>query len=135
MKLGLLGTGLEAQIQNLAGKPKPNIFIVPMVTSYHFILEASSLIEDYLAEAGKHNFITTDDESPQFIKVTHFFWKLFSSQTGITVRIGKPLDIFGNLVDEEGQSIGPNGTLVDPTRWLTTRGELKSKPQRDQEYT
>ena len=33
--------------------------------SYHFVLEASSLIEDYLAESGKHRFIITDDESWQ----------------------------------------------------------------------
>ncbi len=136
VKLGLLGTGLDAQLEGmLAGNPKSKIFIVPMVTSYHFILEASSLIEDYLAESGKHKFISMDDESWQLSKVIGFFWKIFSSQTGITVRIGKPLDIFGNLVDEEGQSIGPNGTWVDPTRWLTTRGELKREPQRDQEYT
>lgn len=45
------------------------------------------------------------------------------------------MDIFGNFVDEEGQSIGPNGTVIDPKRWLMTRGELRAEPQRDQEYT
>ena len=44
------------------------------------------------------------------------------------------MDIFGNFVDEEGRSIGPNGTTIDPARWLTTRGELRTEPQRDQEY-
>src|SRR6202022_4555136 len=47
VKLGLLGTGLEAQIENLkSGKPNPKIFVVPMDMSYHFVLEAGSLIED-----------------------------------------------------------------------------------------
>lgn len=136
LKLGLLGTGLEAQLQNLReGVEKPNVYIVPMVMSYHFVLEASSLIEDYLAEAGKHRFIIMDDESWQPRKVLNFFWKLFSAQSGITVRIGKPLDIFGNFVDEAGRSMGPNGTTIDPVRWLTTSGELRSEPQRDHEYT
>jgi glycerol-3-phosphate O-acyltransferase len=136
LKLGLLGTGLEAQIRNMQeGKPNPNVYVVPMVMSYHFVLEASSLIEDYLAEAGKHRYIITDDESFQPTKVANFFWKLFGSQTGITVRIGKPLDVFGNTVDEEGRSIGPNGTFVDSRRLLTTRGELQSETQRDHEYT
>jgi glycerol-3-phosphate O-acyltransferase len=45
------------------------------------------------------------------------------------------LDVFGNFVDPEGNSIGPNGTRIDPVRWLTTRGEIRQEPQRDQEYT
>jgi glycerol-3-phosphate O-acyltransferase len=136
VKLGLLGTGLDAQIANLReGKAKPNVYIVPMVTSYHFVLEASSLIEDYLMESGKSRFMSMDDESWQPTQVLKFFWRAFSSQTGITVRLGKPLDIFGNFVDDEGQSIGPNGTTIDPKRWLTTRGELRADPQRDHEYT
>jgi glycerol-3-phosphate O-acyltransferase len=136
LKLGLLGTALDAQIENhRQGKPNPNIYIVPMVTSYHFVLEASSLIEDYLAEAGKHRFIMMDDESWQPAKVASFFWKFFKGQSGVSVRIGRPLDVFGNFVDDEGRSIGPNGTTVDPVRWLTTGGELKAVPQRDFEYT
>lgn len=136
VKLGLLGTGLDAQLANLrAGKPHPNIYVVPMVMSYHFVLEARSLIEDYLAESGKHRFIIMDDESWQPTQILKFFWKIFGSQSGITMRIGEPLDIFGNLVDEAGRSIGPNGTTIDPAKWLTTRGELRSEPQRDHEYT
>jgi glycerol-3-phosphate O-acyltransferase len=136
LKLGLLGTALDAQIEGMrSGRPKPNIYVVPMVTSYHFVLEASSLIEDYLMEAGKARFIITDDESWQASKVVRFFWKLFAYRSGITVRIGKPLDVFGNFVDEEGRSLGPNGTVVDPVRWLTTRGELRPEAQRDHEYT
>lgn len=136
LKLGLLGTALEAQIENLkAGNPKSKIFIVPMTTSYHFVLEASTLIDDHLAEAGKHRFIISDDESSQFTKVVKFFWQLFKSQSGMTVRVGKPLDVFGNFVDEEGNSIGPNGTMIDPLRWLSSDGELKVSPSRDREYT
>lgn len=136
VKLGLLGTGLEAQIANLqAGNPKSKVFIVPMVMSYHFVLEASSLIENYLAESGKHRYIWVDDESWNPSKIIGFFWKLFSYQSGITVRIGRPMDPFGNFVDEEGTSIGPNGTSIDPIKWLTTCGSLKKEAQRDQEYT
>ena len=136
LKLGLLGTALDAQLENLKeGNPNPKIFIVPMVTSYHFVLEASTLIDDHLAEAGKHRFIITDDESSQVSKVLNFFWQLFKAESGMTVRVGKPLDIFGNFVDEEGNSIGPNGTTIDPKRWLSSYGELSASPQRDREYT
>lgn len=137
LKLGLLGTALDAQLQNLRdGNPKPNVYVVPMVMSYHFVLEASSLIEDYLADAGKHRFIITDDESWQAAKVLKFFWKLFAAESGVLeVRVGQALDVFGNLVDDEGRSIGPNGTFIDAKRLLTTRGELRPDADRDREYT
>ena len=136
VKLGLLGTALDAQIENLKeNKMGSKVFIVPMVISYHCVLEAKSLIEDYLEESGKHRLIMMDDEAWQPTQIIRFFWKFFSSQTGITVRIGRPLDVFGNFVDEEGLSIGPNGTVIDPIRWLTTKNELRREPQRDHEYT
>ncbi len=136
LKLGLLGTGLDAMIHNIKNRnPKRNVYIVPMVMSYHFVLEASSLIDDYLADAGKHRFIITDDESSQFSKTLNFFWQIFKGQSGFTVRVGKPLDVFGNFVDEEGNSIGPNGTVIDPEMWLTSYGKLGPDPQRDREYT
>jgi len=136
-KLGLLGTGLQAQIENLRnGKPNPNVYIVPMVTSYHFVLEALSLIEDYLLQEGRHRFMGADtEEAPKVVNMGRFLWKFFATKTNITLRFGSPLDVFGNPVDSEGRSIGPNGTIIDPKKWLTTQGELKSVPQRDQEYT
>jgi glycerol-3-phosphate O-acyltransferase len=136
LKLGLLGTGLEAELENLqAGNPKARVYIVPMVMSYHFVLEASSLVEDYLAESGKHQFIISDDESSQFSKVLNFFWQLFKGESKMTVRIGRALDVFGNFVDENGNSIGPNGTEIQTKEWLTSGGELKADPQRDHIYT
>lgn len=137
LKLGLLGTGLDAQLQGLrTGAEKPNVYVVPMVVSYHFVLEAGSLIEDFLSESGKHRFFgSTEDDSWRVVKIVKFFWRLFSSETGLTVRIGRPLDVFGNFVDEEGRSVGPNGTVIDPVKWLTTRGELRPELGRDREYT
>jgi glycerol-3-phosphate O-acyltransferase len=51
------------------------------------------------------------------------------------VRVGRPLDVFGNFVDENGISMGPNGTTIDPKRYFMTRGEIRAVPQRDREYT
>lgn len=136
LKLGLLGTAIDAQLENLKeGREKPNIYIVPMVTSYHFVLEASSLIEDYLAEAGRSRYLSIDSETPPFVKVMRFFWKIFKTESEFYVRLGAPLDVFGNPVDEEGRSIGPNGSSIDAKRWLTTGGELRSDRDRDAEYT
>lgn len=138
LKLGLLGTGLSAQIENLrSGKKNPNIYVVPMTMSYHFVLEASSLIEQYLSYQGKHRFMgSSSGEDPwPIFKIINFFWKFFSKEASFHVRVGKPLDIFGNFVDEEGHSIGPNGTIIQPENWLKSQGEVKHVPQRDREYT
>ena len=37
------------------------IYIVPVTINYRLVLEAETLIADYLAEAGKHRYIITDD--------------------------------------------------------------------------
>ncbi len=137
LKLGLLGTALQAQLERYQeGLPNPEIYIVPMVMSYPFVFEASSLIEDYLEASGKHRFMPNDGgEDVPLIKTLRFFWKLFSTRSEMWVRIGRPLDVFGNFVDENGHSIGPNGTRIDPRRLLMTEGEIKAAPQRDREYT
>lgn len=133
LKLGLLGTALDAQLYHLQQPSKKPVYIVPMITSYHFVLEASSLIEDYLAMEGRHRFLPLDDDSLIPLRVLNFFWKMFSAESNITVRIGRALDVFGNLVDEDGVAKF-GGHAVDPARWLTTRGELCKNPQRDREY-
>ena len=137
LKLGLLGTALQAQIERYQeNHPTPNIYIVPMVMNYHFVFEASSLVEDYLEQTGKHRFMPNDSSEPfPFFNMLKFFWKLFSTRSEIWVNVGKPLDVFGNFVDENGASIGPNGTIIDPKSWVMSEGELKAVPQRDREYT
>jgi glycerol-3-phosphate O-acyltransferase len=137
LKLGLLGTALQAQLERYQeNHPSPNIYVVPMVMNYPFVFEASSLIEDYLEAAGKHRFMPNDGgEAVPFVNILKFFWKLFSTRSEMWIRIGKPLDVFGNFVDENGVSIGPNGTQIDPRRFFMTEGEVRSVPQRDREYT
>jgi glycerol-3-phosphate O-acyltransferase len=137
LKLGLLGTALQAQIERYQENlPNPNIYIVPMVMNYPFVFEASSLIEDYLEQSGKHRFQQNDSADPVFLmNLVNFFWKIFSSKAEMWIRVGKPMDVFGNFVDENGVSMGPNGTTIDPKRWLVSEGELKAVGQRDREYT
>ncbi len=106
-----------------------------MVMSYHFVLEAGSLIEDFLSESGGHRYLPPSEEGFQPLKTLQFFWQLFASKNSLTARVGRPLDVFGNFVDEQGHAIGPNGTHVDAKRWLTTGGVLRADERRDAEYT
>lgn len=136
-KLGLLGTGLQAQIQNLMqGKPNANIYIVPMVSSYHFVIEAQSLVEEYLGSVGRHRFMPVEPEFPLLpIKLGKFLWKFFQNKSVLTVRVGQAMDVFGNLVDAEGHSLSRSGSRIDIKALLTSQGELRQDPQRDREYT
>jgi glycerol-3-phosphate O-acyltransferase len=51
------------------------------------------------------------------------------------VRVGKPLDVFGNFVDLEGNSVTEGGLPIEPNEWLKTEGVIRPHPQRDHEYT
>ena len=135
LKLGLLGTGIAAQIAQAQTGAPSMVFVVPLVSSYHFVLEAKSLIQGHLMSLGGPKFLRPPDESSQWRMIFQFFWRLFYTQSEITVRIGRPLDVLGNDVDEEGRSIGPQGRLIDPLRAFHTNGQLMPEAQRDQEYT
>ncbi|WNJ21049.1 1-acyl-sn-glycerol-3-phosphate acyltransferase [Pontibacter sp. G13] len=138
LKLGLLGTAVEAQRRNFIGPPRSGsekIFVVPMVMSYHFVLEANSLIKQYLRRTGQEQFYVADDESASYQKFLQFVWTTFSSSSDIAMSFGKPMDIFGHFVDEHGMSYDHFGRPVDVREYFMTRGEIKEDPQRDFEFT
>jgi len=140
LKLGLLGTVIESQRMNFeraeaGGQPPEKIFILPLTMSYHFVLEAKTLIEQHLKMTGKESYITIDDEFSSFYKVSKFFWQTFAKSSDITLSMSDPIDILGNRVDDEGNSIDKNGNNVDLKRYFITRGELKADRQREMQYT
>lgn len=141
LKLGLLGTTLTATIEGMrraaglaAGAAVPPMYIVPVTINAQLVLEAETLIADYLKETGKARFIIDDDESTQWRRVADFARSTMSHSGSIVVRFGAPLDVIGNPVDEAGRSLGPGGRTLDLTRYFTWRGQLAHMPQRDAEY-
>ena len=137
LKLGLLGCGLEAYILNLRDKrPKPRIFIVPATVSYHLVLEAETLIEDYLKDEGKSRYIIDDDEFSRPERVVNFVSSLLAMDGQIHVRFGRALDPFGNHVDLRGDSLDPHGRVVKPDEYvLNAQGEPVIDEARDRQYT
>ncbi len=136
LKLGLLGTSIKAFINNLQNKKtNPNIFIVPCTISYHIVLEAETLIDDYLKETGKARYIIEDDESSSFGKVLDFFIKTSKLQSSLHIKFGSAFDIFGNNVDIEGKSYDQYNRPIDPNRYVMSNGQLTHSEQRDTEYT
>lgn len=140
LKLGLLGTAFETQRENIEKSRENNteaqkIFIVPLVMSYHFVLEAKSLIRQHLktSEAEKYYFNRKDEFSSKK-KVLSFIHQLLKKKSEIFLSFGRPMDLFGNEVDEEGNSIF-KGKKVDIATYFESNGKISDDPQRDNVYT
>ena len=136
LKMGLLGMGLDAYIHNLmAKKRRPDVYVVPCTINYQLVLEAETLIDDYLKEVGRSRYIIEDDEFSKPRVVLDFVRKLFSLDSRINLHISKPLDVFGNPVDRMGRSHDRRGRIIDRKRYVFKDGEPSFDRQRDEEYT
>jgi glycerol-3-phosphate O-acyltransferase len=136
LKLGLLGCGLRAYQGNLRRKARsPKIFIVPCTLSYQLVLEAETLIDDYLKETGKARYIIEDDESAQWRKILDFMSQVVNLDARIFLTISPALDPFGNRVEADGESYDRRGRRVDVARYVTRGDEVVGDAQRDAEYT
>lgn len=136
LKKGLLGCGIAAFRHNLEQNPDAGrIFVVPCTATYPLVLEAQTLIDDFLSESGKSRYIIVDDEFSRPRRWFDFLRGLMQLDQRVRVRIGKPLDPFGNDVDPDGTSRDPRGRAIDVRRYLMDAGKLVDDPARDAEYT
>ncbi len=136
LKKGLLGMGLDAYLNNLnAGKEKPDVFVIPCTINYHLVLEAETLIEDHLKDVGKSRYIIEDDEFSQPKVVFNFVRKLFTLDSPIYVTVSKPLDVFGNQIDDNCRSLDKKGRVIDRSGYVCSDGKVTFDPQRDKQYT
>ena len=135
LKKGMLGTAVEAQ-RSISESGKDNkVFIVPIVISYHFCLEAKFLIQQHLKKIGKEHFLQNRDASYSRRKTFKFIWELFSESSDVVLSFGKPLDVLGNFVDEEGRSFDEKGKEINVNEYFWTDGVVKKDLQREMEYT
>ena len=136
LKLGLVGSAMEAYARTLLAGKERRVFFVPATINYLVTLEAETLIADFLSEAGKGRFIIEDDESTRFARVGSFMKKLLGMRGSVAIRFSEPVDPFGNRVDEEGVSHDARGRAVDPSTYVkNARGEVTIDPARDVQYT
>ncbi len=135
LKLGLAGTAVEAFAQNrVRGIDKP-VFFVPTTINYALVLEAETLVEDWLKESGRARYIIEDDEFSQLDRWVAFFRKLSQVEAPAVVRFGDPIDPFGNPVDDEGRSVAPGGRTIDPGSYVMHNGKPVLDAKRDAAYT
>ena len=135
LKLGLAGTAVEAFANNrVRGIDRP-VFFVPTTINYALVLEAETLIEDWLKEAGKARYIIEDDEFSQLDRWVAFIRKLGEVESPAVLRFADPIDPFGNPIDDEGRSIAPDGRTIDPGGYVSHRGKACVDARRDAAYT
>ena len=145
LKLGLLGTAMEAQRINYAqseqtagtpaSKPAEKIFVVPVVLNYHFVLEAPSLIREHLRREGQERYYIESDEFSTSYKITKFLVKFFTRGSDISVSIGAAMDLLGNPVNSEGHSLDQRGNIISLREYFCTEGRISRDTQRESEYT
>jgi glycerol-3-phosphate O-acyltransferase len=110
--------------------------VVPATINYRLVLEAETLIEDYLADTGKSRYIIEDDEFSRLGRIVEFVRKILVHEGSVVVRFGRPLDLFGNDVDDAGESMDARGRHVDPATYLMGEGgAVTTDHQREAVYT
>lgn len=135
LKLGLLSTAIEAQRLQLSDPDSDGkVFIVPVVINYHFVLEAPSLIDDYLKAAGKERYYDEKDELSSTYKLFKFLLKFLTVSSDIALSFGQPTDVFGHLVNSEGESMDKQGKPIDISGYFIKNGQITDDDQRDGEY-
>jgi glycerol-3-phosphate O-acyltransferase len=136
LKLGLLGSVIEAQRANYQEGSNKKIFIVPMVAGYPFVLEAKSLINQFLRSSGKEKYIHTRDQLSPIKKTIRFFKHMYGRSSKIYMTLGEPMDVLGNKVDADGQSLDVKGEHIELKKYFfNTENEVVENSQRETVYT
>ena len=135
VKMGLLGTAVEAQRALSAKGEGGKVFIVPLIIGYHFVLEAPFMIDQHLLKTGKEHYHRTKDGSTSIRKMLKFGWNYFSQSSEIRLSFGKPLDVLGNFLDMEGNSVDRFGRQINIDDYFKTGGTVGQNLQREREYT
>ena len=135
LKMGLLGTVVEAQRAMIQRNENTKIYIVPLIISYHFVLDGQSLIDQYLKQQGKSRYFKEGKDYSGLSGIIRFIWKILSEGNEITLSFGKAMDVIGNPVDQEGNSKDKYGNTINMADYFISEGKVNTDIQRETEYT
>lgn len=135
LKMGLLNSLVESQRKIFEKGDKKKIVVIPLIISYHFVLEAKSLINQHLERVGEEKFILQKDEFQSNRKISKFFWQLFSKSSEIYLSFGTPMDVMGHDVDVQGESYDSRGKSIDIREYFEQEGKVVPNRQREAVYT
>lgn len=135
LKMGLLGTVVEAQRAMIQRNDKTKIYIVPLILSYHFVLDGQTLIDQHLKQQGKSRYYKEGKDYSGISGVIRFVWKILSEGNEITLSFGKSMDVIGNPLDHQGNSKDKHGNDIDLSDYFKSEGIINTDLQREAEYT
>jgi len=135
LKLGLLNSAIDAQRHCILNNVNQKVFIVPLSIGYHFVLEAKSLIEQHLRQTGKENYTRDRKKKSTFRSVLKFFKLLRKHNSEIHLSFGTPMDVLGNRVDLNGNSINNRGKNVSIEKYFSDGTKPNEDIQRESVYT
>lgn len=135
LKMGLLGTVVEAQRAMIQRNDKTKIYIVPLIISYHFVLDGQTLIDQHLKQQGKSRYYKEGKDYSGISGVIRFVWKILSEGNEITLSFGKSMDVIGNPLDHQGNSKDKHGNDIDLSDYFKSEGIINTDLQREAEYT
>ncbi len=136
LKMGLLGTAIEAQRQNyMLNEKAGKIFIVPLILSYHFVLDAPVLINSYLKATGKEKYFPEKDPLSTSYKIFKFIVKFIWAKSEFALSIGQAMDVFGNPVNHSGNSLDQFGKPIEIEKYFHLNGKPVQDDQRDHQFT
>ena len=135
LKMGLLGTVVEAQRAMIQRNENTKIYIVPLILSYHFVLDGQSLIDQYLKQQGKSRYFKEGKDYSGLSGIIRFIWKILSEGNEITLSFGKAMDVIGNPVDQEGNNKDKYGNTINMADYFISEGKVNTDIQRETEYT
>ena len=136
LKLGLLGTAVQAQRKLFQNGSDKKIFIVPLVISYSNILEDSSLCKNYLHRLGLSGLVKKRlKKKNTFLKVCRLASQTFNHEMINYISIAPPMDVFGNIVDQDGRSIDRHGQRIIKEEYFLKNGNITEDVQREMQYT
>ncbi len=134
LKFGLMNTIIDSQNEFYIKGIDKKIIIVPLVTSYHFVLEANGLIDQYLRKTGKENYFDRIPKKGVSMMRFRFLKRLFGRGSEMVMSFGQPIDIFGHKIDKNGKSI-KDGRTIDISNYFRSGDELTKDVQRNRVYS
>ncbi len=135
VKLGLLSTVLEAQRAICEQEIDNKVFVVPLILDYHFVLEARYLIEQHLRSIGKERYMSIRDDSKSKRKLLRFLIQYYNESSEIVMSFGRPFDVLGNFVDDQGTSYDEHHREVRIQDYFKSNQVVGKNLQRESVYT
>jgi glycerol-3-phosphate O-acyltransferase len=134
LKLGLLGSAIEGQRLLLESDKSEKIIIVPVVIGYDFVLEAKSLVDQYLRSLAPERYVKSKDLLITTGDRINFVKKLFSRKSSMYLSFGEPIDVLGNILDENGNSRDKLGNIINLKDYFKLGDDISENSQRESVY-